>query len=472
MNRPLFWMGLALSLGITVADRLRLLFFWPYLCAVILFLLCVFFARKEKIFFILLFFIYLSLGALLLINSRVLPKNHLLRLKPPKGSTVYLQGVVIDDPQEKSQKISFLLKAERLKIDNRLYKASGRALVRVSGRRRVFFGDRLILQGKIFRPFYLRSSRGLNYREYLRNKKIYVIFSVGKDNLLKKTEPGHKNPFVYSTYKIRRRLKRITDENISSLSAPVMNALLLGIRGDLPAGIKDTLANTGTVHIIAISGLHLGIFAFIVLIFLKVLRLPKKPRYTITILILWAYCVLTGSNPPVIRSAIMATILLSGLAIRRQPDIFNSLLLAALVILFINPGQLFLLSFQLSFISVISLIFLAPKIRSLLSRSPNRGRRIDLLLNCFSSSLGAWLGLSPLIFYYFGIISPVAIPGNMVIVPYMGLVIACGVAFFLAGLVSPALLPVFSTPAELSILFLLKIIALLERIPFSHFRLK
>lgn len=472
MAHPLFCITGALCLGIITASRIRLSFFWLYIAALILFLLSIFLSAQENKFRILLLPLCFLLGALLSVNSRTLAANHLLRLVPYAGKEVSLEGVVINSPQAGSRGVSFLLNAEKLKVDDCWHKVSGRVLVRLSGSKKIFYADRLMLRGRLGRPFYLRQAGKRRPYAYLENRGIYFILNVKAGNPVKITGSRSKgNPLIYYAYKIRQRLKEVSAKNLSSLSALVLNALVLGLRQELPKDTSRALINTGTVHIIAISGLHLGIFGFIVLVFLKALRLPKPARYFIAIITLWGYCFLTGCNLPAVRAAIMATVFLAGLMIRRQPDTLGSLSLAALLILSINPGQLFEASFQLSFLSIISLLFITPKIKAFLLKHLNKGKRVKVLVNIFSASLGAWLGLFPLILYYFRIISPVAILGNMVIVPYLALVIACGVTFLLAGLFFPALVPVFSPAAELSILFLLKFVNLLATIPLGHFRL-
>lgn len=221
------------------------------------------------------------------------------------------------------------------------------------------------------------------------------------------------------------------------------------------------------------------------LIFLKSIRIPRRPRCIVSVFILLIYCILTGSNTPVIRATIMVTILLLGYTIKRQVDIYNSLSLSALTILFINPWQLFEVSFQLSFLSIVSLTWLTPKINALprtfwLKREAKpqkvkvrgklkKSKYFKCLINIFSCSLAAWLGLFPLIVYYFKIISPITILANMLVVPYMTLVIACGFTFLLVGLIFPTLVSLFSPATEISILFLLKFLSLLNRIPFGHF---
>ena len=470
MVHPLFCITIALCLGIIIASQIRLIFFWLYIVAVILFLLCIFLAAQGKKFRILLLLLCFLLGALLSVNSRSLARNHLLRLMPYAGKEVFLEGVVINSPQARRERVSFLLNAEKLKADNCWHRVSGRVLVRLSGSKKIFYADRLMLQGRLRRPFYFPKPGRRNPGAYLENKGIYFILNVKINNPVKKIDSRSKgNPLIYCAYKIRQRLKEVSAKNLSSLSGSVLNALLLGLRQELPKDTAQALINTGTVHIIAISGLHLGIFVFIVLIFLKALRLPRLARYFIAIITLWGYCLMTGSNLPAVRAAIMATVFLAGLMIRRQPDTLGSLSLAALLILTINPGQLFEVSFQLSFLSIISLLFITPRINAFLLKYLKKGGRVKPLVNIFSASLGAWLGLSPLILYYFRIISPVAILGNMVIVPYLALVIACGVTLLLAGLFVPALVPIFSPAAELSILFLLKFINLLAGMPLGHF---
>lgn len=189
------------------------------------------------------------------------------------------------------------------------------------------------------------------------------------------------------------------------------------------------------------------------------------------IFILFIYCILTGSSVPVIRATIMSTILLLGYIIRRKPDIYNCLSLAALIILFINPWQIFQISFQLSFLSVVSLGLISPKIYTLFSNGVKKAKYLKVPINLFCASLGAWLGLLPFIFYHFKIISPITVLANMVVVPYMTIVIACGFGFSFIRPNIPTFASFFSPVCEISILFLMKFVSLLNCIPFGHFLL-
>jgi len=462
MNRTLVGITIAFCAGICIANKISLPFFLVYFLALILVILCICSIRKKKIFHISLFLVSCLTGALILINSHLSPKSHIVKFIPPGDMRVCLEGKIISDPVMQPNKLSFILEAKKLETGEYRQGVCGKVLVKISKKKaeglNFFYGDKLLLEGKLYQP-------------YLRRKGTYVILSVRISDTIRKIKSRQGNPLVYFALKIRQRLKRIVNENLSILAAAIINAVLLGQRSGLPKEIMEVLANTGTVHIIAISGLHLGIVAFIVLIALKLIRIDKRLRYIVTIFILFFYCILTGSNLPVVRATIMATILLLGYGIRRQVNIYNSLCLALLIILLFSPGQLFGVSLQLSFTSIFFLIWLAPKISSLFPQHLKEKNYLRLLINLFCSSLAVWLGLLPIISYYFKIISPVTILANMIVVPYMTLFIASGFCFLLGGVIYPPLASIFSPVVEISVLFLWKFLSLLNRCPLSHIRL-
>jgi competence protein ComEC len=194
-------------------------------------------------------------------------------------------------------------------------------------------------------------------------------------------------------------------------------------------------------------------------------------RYILAISLLIIYCILTGAKPPVVRATVMASILLFAYFLKREINTYNSLSLAALIILAVNPWQLFEVSFQLSFLSVISIVWLSPKIKSMFPQKVNKIPWIGFLISIFSVSFAAWLGLLPLIAYYFGILSPITILANMIIVPYMTTIVASGFSLALIGILVPSLTPIFAASNELFILILFKINSSLIAIPGAYFKL-
>jgi competence protein ComEC len=470
MKRPLSGLCIAFCLGIITAAYSKITFPVFYFLALSSLILSMVLLRQNLKFNIFILSVAFSLGATLLANSQILPGQHIAKIIPYRSDAVYLIGVIDSDPISKNAGVSFILRAEKLKTSAAWQKVCGRVLVRISKKSDFRYADRLLLKGKLYRPYTFAGGE-FDYRDYLKHKGIYLILSVKKDGLIKQLDKSAGCLVQSFAFKIRQKMKDVILGNVSPFSASVLNAIILGERQNLPSYLRDSLVKTGSVHIIAISGLHLGIAAFIILVILKIARIPRKPRYVLTVFLLIFYCLLTGANTPALRATVMATVLLFGYVVEREPDIYNSLALAALIILAVNPGQLFAVSFQLSFLSVISIVWLSPKIKSLFPEKLQQARGLGFLLSVFSVSSAAWLGLAPLIAYYFKVFSPVTILANMIIVPYMTIIVAAGFSLGLVGILFSPLAPVFAAGTELLILILFKINSFLVAIPGAYFRL-
>lgn len=131
----------------------------------------------------------------------------------------------------------------------------------------------------------------------------------------------------------------------------------------------------------------------------------------------------------------------------------------------------FEISFQLSFLSVISIVWFFPKIKSVFPEKLDKIPWLHFLISAFSLSFAAWIGLLPLIAYHFKIISPVTILANMIIVPYMAIIVASGFSLVFIGAFIPSLAPVFAASNELFVLILFRIISFLTVIPGAYFKL-
>ncbi len=467
MNKsPLAGIGLTFIMGILAAEftNIPFIIFWSSAFLAIVISLVTLKSNKKFIsFFLLSVFL---LGGAALRNSQNLPSNHISNFTPYKGTPVFIEGVVDSYPIVKTRVTSFILKTQGLINCSRgeNIKVCGKVLVRVFGKRSFRYGDRLLIEGSLYRAPYFRISPRLNYRGYLKRKGIYSLLSVGKDSTIKLLDEDRGNPLKAFALSMKDHMKEKVETYMMPFSANVLNAIILGERSNLQDKLRNIMVQSGTIHIIAISGLHVGLVSFIILMILKIFRISKKLSFFIVINILIIYCVLTGARPSVIRVTIMAVTIFFGYIINRRINIYNALSLAAFLILTFNPQQLFDVSFQLSFMSIIAIVWLSPKIASLF-RAPH------LLVTLFSASLAAWIGLLPLIAYYFNIVSPIAILANMVVVPYLALVIGSGLAFISIGFICPPLASVFSTASEAMIIFLFKFISLSVRMPGAYFYL-
>jgi competence protein ComEC len=237
-------------------------------------------------------------------------------------------------------------------------------------------------------------------------------------------------------------------------------AMTLGWKTALSGEVSEPFMRSGTMHIFAISGLHIALIAGILVTLLRVLRVPRAWCGFVVIPLLWTYAGVTGWQSSAVRATIMMTIIVGGWSLRRPSDLLNSLAAAALIILLWEPQQLFQASFQLSFCVVLSIaLFLPPleKLRDrLLALDPllapealpkwQRASRAvaRVVLGSFVTSLAAWLGSLPLTMNYFNLFTPITLLANLFIVPMAGLALACNLGSLLCGHWLPAITELFN----------------------------
>ncbi|GAA4320253.1 ComEC/Rec2 family competence protein [Flaviaesturariibacter amylovorans] len=212
-------------------------------------------------------------------------------------------------------------------------------------------------------------------------------------------------------------------------------ALLIGYKADLDPELVQAYTNTGVVHIIAISGMHLALVYALLLGLTTPLRKSKWLRFTLVVAGLWLFSGLVGGGASVLRSAVMFTLLALGQLIGREGASMNSLLLAALLLLALNPFLLWDLGFQLSFTAVGGiLLFYGPIYRAL----PLRNKALDTLWKLCAVSLAAQVLTTPLSLFHFHQFPILFLLANLLAVPLSGLLVYALLALCAAS-VWPAL---------------------------------
>lgn len=224
----------------------------------------------------------------------------------------------------------------------------------------------------------------------------------------------------------------------------LMWAMTLGWRTALTGEVAAPFMQSGTMHVFAISGLHVVLLAGVLVTVLRVCRVPRRVAGWLVAPCLWAYAGATGWQPSAVRSTVMMTVVVGGWALERPGSLLNSLAGAGMVLLVWEPRQLFQAGFQLSFFVVLSMALLLPPLQRLSDgllrpdpllpaalRPPWR-RRVDgvlrRVLRDLAVSLSAWLGSLPLIAHYFHLVTPVSLLANLIVVPLSALVLTCNVA--------------------------------------------
>jgi competence protein ComEC len=457
--------------GILIEGFINIPFF--VLLAFCLAMLTLVFLKHQKNFVFVLSFLFLSfgLGGLHLKNHLLLPGNHIGLLKLQGNKNIQLGGTIVSDPVYGERKISFTLGVREILHNHKSIAAREKVLVNIFNTGKFSYGDELILEGRLYRPFNFASGSNFSYRDYLRNQGITCILSVKKENKIIFLS-GKKGKFFKSlAFKLKHKFEDIFNQYLSPINSGVLSAIILGERQNFPERLKQAFIRTGTAHIIAISGFNVGIVAFLILIFLKTMRIKRKARYMIMIPVLVIHMLAVGASSSVVRATLMALIVLIAYLIDREPHIINSLSLAALFILGYNPLQIFDIGFQLSFVSVLGIVILSPRIIDLFKIKQKINILLRAILNSFSVSLAAWLATFGFVAYYFRIISPVTILANLIIVPLASLAIILGFTLSLSALACPILSPSIAATTNFILVFLFKVTDCLSHLPFAYFYL-
>ena len=259
----------------------------------------------------------------------------------------------------------------------------------------------------------------------------------------------------------------------------VLQSMLLGYRGRLDRSLRQLFVQTGTVHIFAISGLHVGIVALIIVMMARFAGVPRGGWLWVAVPLLVLYTLATGSRPSAVRACIMATLYMGAFAVHRKPDALSALGGAGVLSLAIRPHDLVSIGFILSFSVVAGLIILYPvldrifvtcvvamrqRLASRLGReqivlpwehdpldaAPDLWREraatigLQYLKSLIILSLAAWLVSAPLTAFYFGRLTVVAILSNIAIIPMTFLIVVCGCLSILVGAVWPGFALVFN----------------------------
>ncbi|MBN1405995.1 MAG: DNA internalization-related competence protein ComEC/Rec2 [Candidatus Omnitrophica bacterium] len=463
MNKPFFPAFICLIAGILAGYFLHLTLNMTLLLAS-LSIICAIFFTRTRIFFILISIIFI--GAASFYNyTFISPLNISNQASDSLAAPVYIKGKV-SSPQrfyKTSWGISrsnFILDAAYYKKESSWIKTEGHCKVTIRDSASKYgYGSCLVLYGKL--------------QPLLKNKSARAKLTVTSDSdvLALIGESGISAP-DYLKSKIaalRNRINAHIYKYLPKTEADIFSAMALGLRSEVSDEQRGLFVKTGTAHILAISGLHLSIIAYILFISLGLLRIPYNTRSALVIIAVILYAALSGSTTPVIRSAIMITVYLLGRMLNRQTDTYNSLSLAGIIILLFNPTQLFDAGFVLSFSCIFSLLYFYPVIAKVIKADKIKNRSLFYLAGAFSASTAVYIGTAPLIIYYFNIISPITVIANLFIVPVTMLLLCAGMAFITLGFLSTAFASVFAEALGLVCILMEKIVFYLSKAPFAYF---
>jgi competence protein ComEC len=391
--------------------------------------------------------------------SRPIPEN--LSSLADGDARVGLEGTIYKPPYLSAGSATFPLHAERIFRAGNVEQVKINFLVKVYGYQGMLaVGDRIRLPAEIREFKNFNNPGGFDYRFYMQSRGI-ALMAVAKDGRyvvpMGKGKAGLLDDILE---RARSPLRLFFQEGLSYRAQAIYTALILGERQGLTPQIREPFDRSGVSHIMAVSGLHLGLVAWLffaffrwILSFFQRLLLivdVRKLAALITTVPVIGYGLLTGFQLSSQRAVVMILVFLWSIIIGRERDVWSSLCLAALVILLLSGDSLFTTSFQLSFIAVAGILWLSPLIFAFVSKctaAMGLSQKPRLLYAILKYVIGliavttaATLMTIPLVAYHFHRFSIMALPANLTVVPIIGLwVVPLGLLSSLALFISPAL---------------------------------
>ena len=409
-------------------------------------------------------------------RTAVLSPHDLRVVAEPQAELVALRGTLAETPkhrvfirdEEEAVRTHAVVEVSELRRNDAWIPATGRVAVTTPGALGAeFFGGRVVEVSGVLHPPKGAAADGLfDYREHLRWLGIHFQLDTKRANdwRLASAGPAPAPPMADRFFNwAQRTLARGLPEEDESLR--LLWAMTLGWKTALTDEVSEPFMRSGTMHIFAISGLHIALIAGILVALLRVAQVPRAWCGLVVVPLIWFYTAATGWQASAIRSTIMMTVIIAGWSLRRPSDLINSLAASGLIILVWQPEQVFQASFQLSFFVVLSIALLLPpfeeRYRKWLAHDPMLpdelrpgwrrwlDRPLHWLAKSVATSLAAWLGSLPLIAYYFHLLTPGSLVANVLVVPLSGFALMANLGALVCGGWLPWLTELFNYSAWL-----------------------
>ncbi len=425
---------------------------------VTIFLLLIFFWEKKKIRVILFMVLFLFLGIWRFSFSiHNMGENEIAKLNETKQS---VGGIVKNNP-EISQKNQQLILAVNSVGEKRYL---GNLLIFANIYPSLSYGDGLKLNCKLNTP---EPIEDFSYDKFLAMKNIYSICYYPEIEVI---SSGKGNTIIAFVYKIKNKFRDSININLGEPNAGIVNAMILGDKKFLSDDLQLKFSKAGISHIIAISGMHIGVFVVGLGFLFFFLGFSRNTSFYLILFFLGFYNILIGFPASALRASFMGVLILYAFKIGRLNKIYNSIILAASVLVLINPMLIrYDLGFIFSFSALLGIIYFYPIINSYFK--PTNNVILKYSRDIIIVSISAQIFILPLIMKNFGVLSLVS--------PLVNLFVVWSLPFILVGVVSSFLvsffLPILSfylfLPVKFLISYILLAVDLFLKIPFSNFEI-
>ncbi len=381
-------------------------------------------------------------------------------------------AVVLETPQEKLNSFKTILQVEAVNHSDSIIPTKETVIAYFSKSNSVATlqaGDIIIFSDPPQTIENKNNPYEFDYKKYLERKSIYRQVYIPANNFIK-TKQIKKSISIWAEKTREKLLQIYRSQPIDETEFEILSALTLGYKRELEPETKRIFSASGASHVLAVSGLHVGIVFYLITLFFGFLRNKKSGRFVfmlISISILWIYAFITGLSPSVMRAAAMFSIFAIGENLNRRSNIYNLMAISAFILLLINPNNLFDIGFQLSYAAVFGIVFLQPKLEKLIFVKNKISRFFWMLVTV---SVAAQITTFPITSYYFGQFPTYFWLTNIFIIPAVMVLIPLGIFLLFVSKI-----PVISAILAFLLNVLLKstyfLLSLIYQFPFSVFNI-
>lgn len=379
------------------------------------------------------------------------------------------KGVIYEPPQEKSRSVKAFISIHEIESNGESKACIGNLLVyfqKSDDALNLQYGDEIVFSANPNEIKPPDNPAQFDFKSYLKNNDIYHQAYI-KEGTWQRLNTNQANQLKYFAFQSRRKLLKILDSTIDDEeNLAVGSALILGYKDRLDPEILRSFSSAGAMHVLAVSGLHVGII-FIVLQALfknfgKRRTELKIVKVAVMLIALWLYAFITGMSPSVMRAALMFSFIVVGQNINRSTNIYNTLSASAFLLILFDPHIVVKVGFQLSYLAVIGIVYLHPKLYGLYNP---KNWLVDKVWSITCVSCAAQLATFPLGLYYFHQFPVYFFISNLIVIPFATGILYTGILLLI---LHPLGLGEFFTGLLNWMLnFLNKSVVFVEEIPFS-----
>ncbi|NOZ46728.1 MAG: ComEC family competence protein [Chlorobi bacterium] len=427
-----------------------------------------FYKKKINLFLIndiLTFFLLFTFGLFLVSHSN----SKLEKLQQYDLTSGTIIADITESPVIKEKSVKTILNVTAIKSQDKWIATSGKVIAYLekdSLSEKLVYGNRLIMDASFDSIDNPKNPQEFNYKKYMAFHLIsrQTYLKSGHWKLIGKNH-GNKLKVLAESY--RKKLINIYLKNgIKNKEFAVLSALTLGYKDKLDAETKKSYSASGAMHLLAVSGLHIGILYLLLSSLLKFMPKTKSWKIIKVIILLsslWFYALITGLPPSAFRSSLMFSLIIIGNSLKRYPSIYNTIAASAFILLTINPFIVTEVGFQLSYFAVIAIVFFQPKISRIFHFKHKIPKK---LWDIVAVSIAAQIGTAPVALFYFHQFPVYFLLTNFIVLPVAFILIFASIGLFIFSFITPV-----AHFIALFIIYLLKFlnssVHIIENLPFS-----